>query len=538
MMEFILQCLDYLKANPTLTYVLIGVAGLAALLLLIGIGRSIKRAGAKKQAKREAKKAAALEERRIAEQQKAEEKKKQAEESARVRAELLAKLEEQEKAAAREKEEQLQKEQAEKEEAEALAKAEAEARAAQERAEAEAIAKAEAEEEAERLAIEQAIAEKTAIEQAELTKEQAEAEEKAAEQEKAEAEAIAKAEAEEQAELSAIEKAIAEKTAKEIAQKGTSQAKKQTVSATTTKEKPAKPATKPAAKPTSKTVSKPAGAGTTRSMKPTQKAETPAIDPKTGKKYSGKWSVFRVVVDGEDVQEDMYFFELRASNGEKLLSSEEYTSHAGALKGIQTHKANIEKGNFKITISKKGDYIFKLLSGKNMLLCMGENYPTLARCESAIASTKRFAKSAVIDETLYTRTIKVVPDDDGEIPPVPDGHNGKWIISANQDLNGQTVYFFELFANNGEKLIASEEYTTYIGAVNGIQTHKTNIEKGNFRISLTKRGDYIYKLLNGNGQLLSLGEHYKTKRLCQNAVESVRRFALNSPVLTDISIVK
>ena len=525
-MEFILQCLDYLKANPILMYVLLGVAGLAVLLLLIGIGRSVKRAGVKKQAKREAKKAAELEERRLAEQQKAEENKKKAEESARVRAEVLAKLEAQEKAAAVENAEALakaeeEKASAEKAAAEALAKAEEE-KAAAEKAAAEALAKAEEE---------RAAAEKAAAEA--LAKAEAE---KAA-QEQAEAEAIAKAEAEEQAELSAIEKAIAEKTAKEMAQKAKAQAQKQTVSTTVKKEKPVQ-ATKPAAKAPTKTVSKPAGAGTTRSIKPTQKAETVAIDPATGKKYSGKWSVFRVVVDGEDVQEDMYFFELRASNGEKLLSSEEYTSHAGALKGIQTHKANIEKGNFKITISKKGDYIFKLLSGKNMLLCMGENYPTLARCESAIASTKRFAKSAIIDETLYTRTIKVVPDDDGEIPPIPDGHNGKWIISANQDVNGQTVYFFELFANNGEKLISSEEYTTYIGAVNGIQTHKTNIEKGNFRISLTKRGDYIYKLLNGNGQLLSLGEHYKTKRLCQNAVESVRRFALNSPVLTDISIVK
>ena len=102
--------------------------------------------------------------------------------------------------------------------------------------------------------------------------------------------------------------------------------------------------------------------------------------------------------------------------------------------------------------------------------------------------------------------------------------------------NGETVYYFELFANNGEKLLSSEEYTTYVGAVNGIQTHKNNISKNNFRISLTKRGDYIYKLLNSNNQLLCLGEHYKTKRLCQNAVESVKRFAMNSPVLADSSL--
>lgn len=254
-------------------------------------------------------------------------------------------------------------------------------------------------------------------------------------------------------------------------------------------------------------------------------------------KYSGKWIVCRVVTDDEQAEET-YFFELHASNGEKLFSSEEYTSYNGALRGIETHKANIEKGNFKVTVSKKGDYIFKLLSGKNTLLCMGENYATQARCESAIESTKRFAKTAVLDENIQDHIVKVPIEDDTEITPVNENYNGKWIVFARTGVDGEMLYYFELFANNGEKLLSSEDYTSYIGAINGLQTHKTNIEKGNFRISLTKRGDYIYKLLNGNGQLLCLGEHYKTKRRCQNAVESVKRFATNSPVLTDPSLTK
>ena len=125
-------------------------------------------------------------------------------------------------------------------------------------------------------------------------------------------------------------------------------------------------------------------------------------------KYSGKWVICRVVTakpDSADIHagengEEMFFFELRASNGEKLLTSEDYTTYNGALGGIETHKANIARGNFKIILSKKGDYIFKLLSGKNMLLCMGEHYATKARCESAIESTKRFARTAIIDENV------------------------------------------------------------------------------------------------------------------------------------------
>lgn len=267
-------------------------------------------------------------------------------------------------------------------------------------------------------------------------------------------------------------------------------------------------------------------------------------------KYSGKWVICRVVTaaapDSGDVirsgenGEEMYFFELRASNGEKLLTSEEYTTYAGALNGIETHKANIARNNFKIMLSKKGDYIFKLLSGKNMLLCMGEHYATRARCESAIESAKRFAKTAIVDENVQDIVITPPPEENEEsLPEFPDnGYNGKWIVRSSTAEDGEEVFYFELYASNGEKLLSSEEYTTYVGAINGIETHKANIARGNFRISLTKRGDYIYKLLNGNGQLLCLGEHYKTKKRCENAVESVKRFARNAPVLTDPDTVK
>ena len=249
-------------------------------------------------------------------------------------------------------------------------------------------------------------------------------------------------------------------------------------------------------------------------------------------KYTGKWVIYRVYTD-VDTDDESYFFELHASNGEKLLTSEEYSSYVGALKGIQTHKFNILHSNFRITLTKKGTYMFKLLSGRNSLLCMGENYPTKARCESAIESTKRFAETAVIDEDLQELLVKLPTEDASAMPIFPDGVSGKWVVSHKADADGETMFFFELHANNGEKLLSSEEYTTYIGAINGVTTHRKNIETGNFRVSLTKRGDYIVKLLNGNGQLLCLGEHYKSRSLCNHAIESIKRFALSSPVLTD-----
>lgn len=434
-MELINKCIDYLKANPTLAYVIIGALAAIVIVFIVIIARSAKRSKAKKAAAQKT----------TAPVQKLEE----------ASAPTPAPAINEDKDAARKA---------------TLERLEAE-RLAAEKEEAEEAAKAQ------KLAEEKAAADKRA------------ADEKAA-----------------------IEKAIAEKDAKENAarEKKAATAKAKAEAA---KAKPATPKKKKAPAEEEDEIEKAA-------------------------RYSGKWTVCRVITDEESGGEETYFFELHANNGEKLLSSEEYTSYNGALRGIETHKANIEKGNFKITLSKKGDFIFKLLSGKNMLLCMGENYPTRARCESAIESTKRFAKTAVLDENLEDHLVKVPVEDDAEIEPVADGYNGKWVITSHAGADGEQVFYFELFANNGEKLLSSEEYTTYIGAVNGITTHKTNIEKGNFRISLTKRGDYIYKLLNGNGQLLCLGEHYKTKRRCQNAVESVKRFALNSPVLTDPALKK
>ena len=253
-------------------------------------------------------------------------------------------------------------------------------------------------------------------------------------------------------------------------------------------------------------------------------------------KYRGKWVLTKMVTQQENSEEteEMYFFELRASNGEKLLESQEYTSLAGAKKGIETHLNNIKNGNFKVSLTKKGTYIFKLMNAKGMLLCTGENYPQRTRCESAIESTKRFAETAVIDEKVQEIIVKVPAEDEAGTPaPVSQGTIGKWIISKQTDETGDVAYYFELFANNGEKLLSSEDYTSQNGALNGLETHKKNIEQGNFRIVPTKRGDYIFKLLNGNNQLLCLGAHYKTRRMCQSAVESVKRFALNSPIVSD-----
>ena len=108
------------------------------------------------------------------------------------------------------------------------------------------------------------------------------------------------------------------------------------------------------------------------------------------KRYAGKWVIRKNEETGA------YNFDLLASNGEKLLSSIDYTSVAGARNGIKTHKANIAKDNFTIATSKNRQYFFKLMSGSKQILCTGETYKTKTRCENAIDSVKRFAETAVV----------------------------------------------------------------------------------------------------------------------------------------------
>lgn len=109
----------------------------------------------------------------------------------------------------------------------------------------------------------------------------------------------------------------------------------------------------------------------------------------TSKRYAGKW----VIVTEDDGR--LYAY-LKASNGEKMLATEGYSSLSGIKSGIDTLKKNIQKDNYAINLDKNGNFVFKIFSGANRLLCVGEGYSTREQCEKAFSSVKRFAATAVI----------------------------------------------------------------------------------------------------------------------------------------------
>ena len=288
-------------------------------------------------------------------------------------------------------------------------------------------------------------------------------------------------------------------------------------------EKAEKPARSGAKKGASGTKSKTSAA----KEKGVEGESAPKKSGKTRATNGGKWTVIRVVQtdDKGEERESAYFFALHANNGVMLITSEEYTTQRGATQGIETFKTNIANGNFRISVSKKGKYIVKLLNAQSSILTQGEKYPSRAAAESAIASIKRFAASAVLSEEVVTMNVpyeEATVEEKAYNPEV----KGKWIVKKVESEDGKDVsYYFELRANNGQLLFTSEEYTSLAGVKAGMKTHVANIAAGNIRAVITRNGDYILKIFKGNGQLLCLGEHYNEKQLCLNAIESVKRFA-------------
>ena len=108
------------------------------------------------------------------------------------------------------------------------------------------------------------------------------------------------------------------------------------------------------------------------------------------KKYSGKWVITPI--------DDEFMAQLRASNGELLLSSESYSSYASAKDAIDNITQNAEVGNFIIDSDKKGRYFFKLRNDRKLTLCIGETYSQLSACQSAIESVRGFLKTAKLAE--------------------------------------------------------------------------------------------------------------------------------------------
>ncbi len=94
-----------------------------------------------------------------------------------------------------------------------------------------------------------------------------------------------------------------------------------------------------------------------------------------------------------------YMFNLRAGNGEVILTSERYQAKAGAENGIASVKTNSPlDSRYDRRTSSAGDPYFVLKAGNGEIIGKSEMYSSTAAMENGIASVKKNGPTARVDD--------------------------------------------------------------------------------------------------------------------------------------------
>ncbi|MBF7090870.1 YegP family protein [Flavobacterium sp. ALJ2] len=102
---------------------------------------------------------------------------------------------------------------------------------------------------------------------------------------------------------------------------------------------------------------------------------------------------------------------------------------------------------------------------------------------------------------------------------------GKFVITKR--TNGE--FQFNLKANNGQTILASEGYSAKAGCLNGIESVKTNSQDDlKFTRETAKNGKPYFNLKATNGQIIGTSEMYESVAARDNGIESVKTNAPTS----------
>ena len=107
-------------------------------------------------------------------------------------------------------------------------------------------------------------------------------------------------------------------------------------------------------------------------------------------------------------------FDLKATNGQVIATSESYKTKATCVKGLMSVKMNAAAANvedqtvegyaaaqhpkFEMYVDKAGEYRFRLKARNGKVIAVSEGYVTKVNCENGIQSVKNNAPDAEIVE--------------------------------------------------------------------------------------------------------------------------------------------
>ena len=94
-----------------------------------------------------------------------------------------------------------------------------------------------------------------------------------------------------------------------------------------------------------------------------------------------------------------YQFNLKASNGQVILTSEGYTQKSGCMNGIESVKKNApEDARYERKTASNGKSYFNLKATNGQVIGCSQMYESEASREKGIESVKKNAPDAVIDD--------------------------------------------------------------------------------------------------------------------------------------------
>lgn len=94
-----------------------------------------------------------------------------------------------------------------------------------------------------------------------------------------------------------------------------------------------------------------------------------------------------------------YRFRLKASNGQNILASEGYKSKSSCTNGIQSVMKNaVDDSRYERKDTKSGKFSFNLKAGNNQIIGTSQSYESAAACSKGIASVKKAAPGAKVDD--------------------------------------------------------------------------------------------------------------------------------------------
>ena len=121
---------------------------------------------------------------------------------------------------------------------------------------------------------------------------------------------------------------------------------------------------------------------------------------------------------------------------------------------------------------------------------------------------------------------------------------GKFVVR-----NTKTGVKFDLKAGNGEVIATSEVYASEASCLKGVASVQKNapvaavedqtvegyaVEKHpKFEVYTDKAGEFRFRLKATNGQIIAVSEGYKAKASCENGIASVKKNAVDAPIVKE-----